>query len=897
MRIPRYLASPGLFFVLVALSQLAGVSGARAATPQPQASASPAASQQSDYDKLVTDATKLPGLFTVWQKDGKVYFEIADSQLERDFIEHVVPINGLGGFGFHSGDQFQQDARIVRFHRAGKQVALIWPQTRFLAQPGTPLGTAVDESTAKSIEAMLPIAAENKAAGSIVVDMSALLGDILDVGVSLSEAVKDPMNPEGGYGLDPSRTYFGPAKAFPSNVVVEADQTFKSLKPDKIDTVTDARFIQMRVAYNFSDILSSPGYMPRLYDDRVGYWEDPHIVFSDDRERNNYRFYILRWDMRPSDPSKPLSPPVKPIVFYLDNSIPVQYRSAVRDGILTWNKAFEHVGISNAIEVRDAPNDPSWDPDDIRYSVIRWVADAQSEFGAEAQITWDPRTGQIFRGGVLLDSNLVRFGKFSEDLVLRTYADPAMSERIAPQAFEKPRFGRASESDFASGEALEAAFGATALDLDGDGGMSLDQYTMQLLKAVVMHEVGHDFGLAHNFIAHNAYTERQVRDKSFTLANGTTASVMDYWPVNIWPRGESSGTWYPITLGTYDYHVIHWGYAPVPGARMPQDEVPLLDRWASAWVDPRYRFASDEDADFNGHAIDPRNAPYVLSNHPLDWCDVQLKYTQGLVANINSHYPRPEKPWQDERTAFLSLLNRYATCSITETHYIAGEYLNRGRIGDPGVKTALTPVPRAEELRAYQMLDRYVLSDAAWRIVSPQTLRRLVYTEYMPFANFGYAPTPRHDVPIVELIAGLQNRVLDYMFDPLVLQRLDDMPTKARPGETMSLADLFAWTQRSVFGDLTGRPSNTEIHRNLQRRYARLLALLITTPPTGTPLDAQALARFELASLAKTVASDLRRPGNDLQTQAHLQALAVDANRALDAKMVLPSTAGLTPPV
>jgi hypothetical protein len=363
---------------------------------------------------------------------------------------------------------------------------------------------------------------------------------------------------------------------------------------------------------------------------------------------------------------------------------------------------------------------------------------------------------------------------------------------------------------------------------------------------------------------------------------------MDYWPINIWAKGQSSGEYFPTTLGTYDYHAIHWGYANVPGATSPQAEVSTLSRWASSAFDPRYAFAGDEDGAYNGHAIDPRIAPFVLTDHPIDWCGAQLDFTKTLFASLDSKFPRAQQPWDDERTAFLSLFARYATCANTMTHYIAGEYLSRGRVGDPGVSSALAPVPRSEEVRAYGMLDRYVLSDAAWN-VSPRTLNRMTYTEYMPFANFGYEPTPRHDVPIVALIGALQNQALGYMYSPLVLQRLADLPTKAKPGTTMTLADLFTWTQRAVYGDLaTSTASTTQVHRNLQRRYARLLGQLATNPTAGTPLDAQALARYELTALADTIGQASARRNLDLQARAHLAALRIDVSRALDARMVLP---------
>jgi hypothetical protein len=365
---------------------------------------------------------------------------------------------------------------------------------------------------------------------------------------------------------------------------------------------------------------------------------------------------------------------------------------------------------------------------------------------------------------------------------------------------------------------------------------------------------------------------------------------MDYWPVNLWAKGASSGTYFPTTLGTYDYHAIHWGYAPVPGATSPGAEVATLSRWASSAFDPRYAFAGDEDGYFaGGHAIDPRTAPFMATNRPIDWCRGQLDLTRRLLGTLDARFPRAGQPWEDERVAFLALLSRYATCANSMTHYIGAEYLSRGRAGDPGVDTALAAVPRSEELRAFAVLERYVFADSAWT-VSPRTLERMTYTEYMPFANFGYDPSPRHDVPIVELIGALQNQALGSMFAPLVLQRLDDLPTKNRPGATMTLADLFTWTQRAVFAGLAASPAQaTQIERNLQRRYARLLGTMVTAPAPGTPLDAQALARYELVALAGDVRRAEARTGSDLQTRAHLAALRTDIDRALDARTALPA--------
>jgi hypothetical protein len=793
-----------------------------------------------------------------------------------------VPANGLGGFRFEPGQMLAQEARIVRFHREGTHVVMLWPQTRLIAQDGTPLAVAVRASTADSVQALLPVIAEDETDGKVLVDMSPLLGDTLDLGETLSARSAGERNPLGGYRLDPTRTYFGATKAFPRNVMVEADETFASAKPDVIDTVADPRFIQVRVQYNLADIPASPDYMPRLYDDRVGFFEDPHVQFADDTRRDNYLWYILRWNVQASDPSKPVSPARKPIVFTLDGSIPLEYRAPVREAILEWNQAFERIGISNAIAVQDQPNDPAYDPDDIRYNVVRWVTNAVSDFGAEAQFVFDPRTGEIFRGGVLLDSNLVRNAKFGYDVSIQ----PGMtSDDIEPLPLNGPR--RIDDDSYMAGMLGERAFAATALAIQGDG-MSLSGFSRDLLKAVTLHEVGHAFGLSHNFIAHDAFTATDLKSHAFTARNGVAASVMEYAPVNIWPKGVSHGAYFQTALGPYDYHAIHWGYARVAGAKSPRDETPVLSRWASSAVDPRYTFAGDEDGFFDGHAVDPRVAPYMLTNHPLSWCSTQLDLTKSLVSRLDAHFPSAQNPWSDERVAFLSLIRRYNICATSLAHYMGGEYLSRARLGDPNAPAPLTAVPRTVERQAYVLLDRYVLSEAAWHF-SPATLNRLVYTEYMPISDFGYDPPDRHDVPVAQLAGGVQNAVLAYLFSPLVLQRIADLPTKAKPGQTMTLADLFTWTQQSVFGDL-GDPANepTQVRRNLQRRYARLLGRMTTMPFPGTPYDAQALARHELTALSGSVARGLRGTKLDLQERAHLEAMQVEVTRALEAREVLP---------
>jgi hypothetical protein len=156
--------------------------------------------------------------------------------------------------------------------------------------------------------------------------------------------------------------------------------------------------------------------------------------------------------------------------------------------------------------------------------------------------------------------------------------------------------------------------------------------------------------------------------------------------------------------------------------------------------------------------------------------------------------------------------------------------------------------------------------------------------------NFGYDPSERHDISVAMQAARFQNRALNYMFAPLTLQRIADLPTKAKPGQTMTLTDLFTWTQRSIYGDVGRVTTTTQVRRNLQRRYANLLSSLILNPPKGTPYDAQAFARYELSDLNGRLGAALRQRNLDLQTRVHYEALRSDVQRALSARSVIPAS-------
>jgi Met-zincin/Domain of unknown function (DUF5117)/Domain of unknown function (DUF5118) len=837
------------------------------------------------YAAFTKDAQAQHGLFTVWRKDGKVFLEVSPKQLDVDFIQTAVPRNGIGGYFFFNGSTDFAPARLIRFTKVDDKIAITWPNTDFIATNDS-AALAISQTFAASTVDVTPIVSTDDATGDVVFDASPFLGDILDVATTLKNAL-NVQDPENGYRLDPQRTYFGPTKAFPDNVLIEADQTFASDSPNVIDNVPDPRSLLIKVDYNIAQAPDNSDFMPRLADDRVGYFDNTHLEFGNDNVRSRDVRYAVRWNEQPSDPSKKVSPSKHPLVFYLSSTIPPEYRPAVRDALLTWNKAFVPLGISDAVIVKEQPDpsvDPAWDADDIRYNVVRWLTESNSGGFAEAQLVYDPRTGQEFHTGIVIDADLMQFGSLSYPFEVQPNVSAAAMKTFSGE-----------EALYAEGMRREAGFGLEALPMLGlQNYATPESYKYAYLKSIVLHESGHDWGLQHNFIGSDVYTAKELQDKSFTSRYGVATSVMEYSPINLWPKGNHQGDYWQQTLGPYDYYVIHWGYAKVPGARSPQDEVPTLNRWASAWSDPRYRFASDEDVAWaDAHAVDPRVNHWDLSNDTLGWCDTRIKLANDLISGIDKRFPQPGQSYEEARDAFGFAMGEYLTCAVMPEHFIGGEWLSRAHAGDPKSTAPLTPEPRSEEQRAFGMLDHYVFGDSAWQF-SPQLLNRMTYAEWSPFwenGEWSYSPSDRHDIPVAELAEGIQDQELRIMFQPLMLSRIDDMSLRSKPGQTMSLTDLFSWTQTSVFGDLRSKPvgSISLIHRSEQQSYAALLSALLLNPAPGTPYDAQSLARLELTDLQSDLRSALASSKLDTMTRAHLEDLQVRVGRTLDARTVIPT--------
>ena len=859
------------------------------ATPraEPSASARPgvvlpfgAAVAPQSFAAFEKTATRQAGVIDLLRKDDELYFDLRPENFDKRYIILPSIARGVGGEAF-AGRVY--DPFVVTFKRVGKRVLWITPNTRYVADKGSAAANSLAISVGDTVLLSTPIVAEDPEHQHTVVAPSVFLTDFEGIGADLGKGAAPPSIPgllvlsvRASFAVDTTKSYYGETKAFPNNDEISVNLAFNG-PPNALATVPDGRGIPIEVHYSIvAPPERDPRFVPRYADDRVGYFITARKRYGNDSQASPFERFIDRWNLDAG-----------PITFYLTNEIPPEYRDTVRRGILAWNDAFARIGHPNAIVVKDPPKDAGWDPDDARYTPVRWITSDQPGFSAYSPHVSDPDTGQIIRAEVVIDGESLR-------AIKRGYVDRVQPIlRVRANAFAAPAAADALDTDPASQScALEedsvaqAALG-TQLLLANPRATAADRerYARDWLFSMVMHEFGHTLGLRHNFRGSTAFSYAQLHDPAFTRVHGTTGSVMDYTPVNLAAPHERQASYFPAKLGPYDDWAIAYGYTSFPNVRSSSDEAVPLQRIASRSTEPGLDYGTDEDAAEN--ALDPRIARFDLSSDPLAYVGAQFRVDDDIASRLLHRYPGDTRSYQDIRAALVTVLNDELTASDIAAHYVGGMYTSRAHRDEPHAPLPFATISRAEQRRAFALVDRNVLSSEAFRF-SPALLNAAAPTRYG--LHWGSTPPHRSDFPIREVVAELQDDVITTLFSPSNLARVADEEVKVdKPGATMSLADLFGWTNASIYDDL-GRPTIAPTHRELQRRFADLQIQIVNLPTIfvdqlGLPRETQALARYQLSKLSSRLDGALRSARDD-GTRAHHEDLRARVRGILDARNV-----------
>ncbi len=829
------------------------------------------------YAGFVRGAQQQPGVIDLIRKDDDVYFDLGPQNFDRTYIISPSLASGVGSGAF-AGRVYEPF--LVTFKRVGKRVLWISPNTRYVAQKNSAQARSLAISVADSVLLSTPIVAEDSVKNHVVISPSLFLTDFEGIGTDLGHAGAQPSLPgllllaaRPSYAVDPSKSYYAATKGFPRNDEITVNLTFNG-PPNALPTVPDGRGIPLLVHYSIIEPpAADAAFLPRYADDRIGYFITARKRYDDDALATPFERFIERWNLDRG-----------PITFYLSNEIPAEYRATVRRGILAWNDAFARIGHRAAIDVKDQPADPAWDPDDARYSTVRWITSDRPEFSAYSPSVADPRTGQIIRAEVVIDGESLR-------TIKRGYVDSIVPLHRIDTAFAAPRNDAGSEAicDLATNSLSQAALGTLLMSLHGQGAPAArERYADAWLYATVMHEVGHTLGLRHNFEGSTAYTTAQLHDPAFTRAHGTTASVMDYTPVNLAAPGQRQADYFPTRLGPYDYWAIAYGYQRFGAVHSSAEELPYLHALAARSTQPGLAYGTDEDA-AEPLAIDPHIARFDLSNDPLTYDRDTLALNESVAKTLNRHYPGDTRSYAEIRASLVTVLNNELSAIDLAAHYIGGIYTSRAHRGQPAAGAPFASISRVEQRRAFELIDRYVFSARAFTY-SPQLLNELTTTRFGFHWDSGDVRRP--DFPLREVVAEIQDDAIATMFSAPNLSRIADQSLKvAHPGDTMSLADLFAWTNAAVFDDL-GAPSIAPTHRELQRRFGDLemeLALLpsFVLDSLGLPRETQALARMSLVALGGRLPAALGAV-RDPSTRAHLDDLRSRIHGALNPQTTRP---------
>lgn len=841
------------------------------------------------FQDVAAEFQRVDGLIPMYRKDSRLLAEIGGGVLNRDFIVLISIAKGiaegevLGGMSWGFGDDW-----LWQFRKVDDNIYIVRRNVRFRANPGSPEEKAVRLAYTDSILFSLPIITIGPSGGFVVDFSQVFMSDLPQISMALP-----------GFFFAPNKSTFDAVKGFPENVELEVAATYASSGAMQLDTVPDSRGVTVNVHYSIS-LLPQTGYVPRFADDRVGYFLTAVKDFSRRGSEDRFLRFINRWHLQKSDPGAEISTPVKPVTFYLEKTIPFQYRKAISDGILEWNKAFEKAGYYNAIQVIQQDDKDEWDPEDIRYNTFRWITAGAGFAMGPSRV--NPMTGQILDADIIFDADFVQFWKqeyeiFSPQALLEMNYGPMTEEsfnKLSGHKLASHRHGPLCRCEFHRGMSREFALGSTFLSsLLAPGPEFIkaqEKLIQQGLKEVTMHEVGHTLGLRHNFKSSTIYTIAELNDTSKPREFGLTGSVMDYAPVNLVAKGQTQGDFYSTTLGPYDYWAIEYGYRPLGGG--PEGEQGELKKIASRSAEPALVYSTDEDT-MGIFSPDPLSNRFDLGADPVEYAKQRAQLVSELWPTVIDKVTEPGDGYQRARQAFGILLGTYGNSMFMASRSIGGLYANRDHKGDANGRAPFVIVPAAKQREALAILEEQLFNDKPFGF-PPELYNHLASSRWM---HWGTPMTMRTDAAVHDIILRWQEQVLAQLLAPITLDRLHDAELKiAADQDALTCAELIQRLTKAIYAEVDGlkpgeytnrKPAISSLRRNLQRSYLKALSA-IAMGEAGSPEDCRTIAFAELAATSGRIKNALASGVSlDSYSRAHLEETVAIMGKVMEARLSL----------
>ncbi|PHR90411.1 MAG: hypothetical protein COA78_35395 [Blastopirellula sp.] len=446
-----------------------------------------------------------------------------------------------------------------------------------------------------------------------------------------------------------------------------------------------------------------------------------------------------------------------------------------------------------------------------------------------------------------------------------------------------------ADKDGEKKEKTEAEKKKEAADVAKRRAALLEKMIMQGLKEVAMHEVGHTLGLRHNFKASKFRTLEEANDPKLA-AEGMVASVMDYVPANVVPKGKKQGDFFPQTIGPYDIWAIQYGYTPMSGGTT--GEKASLLKIAARSGEAGHAYATDEDT--TSYSPDPDSNRFDFGQDPLKFANQQATLVQEAMDNLVDRVVKDGDDYTKARRAFNILLSKHGQAMFFVSRYIGGLKTSRSHKGDKDGKLPFEPVDVKMQRDAMKMLEEQVFSDA------PYNVDPAIYNHLGPnnWSHWGTSRTTRPDFPIHDYINMWQDRVLTQLLSYNNLDRMHDTELKIPADEdAFTTAELIERLTDAIFsevntvkkGDYTNRkPAISSLRRNLQRTYMKSLSN-VALGNGFVPQDAQTVAYYELGDLQAKINKMVKNKnlGLDTYTKAHLKETSARIKKVLEADLTI----------
>lgn len=832
----------------------------------------PATPPKASVTDKVKSSKKTDGLFIVYQDTatGSVQLYIKKDQLGREFIYQSFSMGGPTSL--YLNQNMIRTTLVFSITKTFDKLEFARQNTNFYYDPFNPVSKAANVDAAPAVFFSEKLVAEDSAGYLIAAD-GLFLSDKLD---PVKPVVPPSVPPTAVFNigsLSTAKSKYNQIRSYPDNTDIVVDLAYDNPMPLNRggDDITDARYNRIRMQHSFI-AMPENNYRPRLDDPRVGYF-GAEVQDLTSVSATPYKDFISRWNLVKKDPAAAISEPVEPVVYWIENTTPVEYREIIKEAGEKWNEAFEKAGFKNAIVMKIMPDTATWDPADIRYNVIRWVSSAYPSYGAIGPSFFNPRTGQILGADITVEWKSGAGTVNYDDLFNGSNGAALPAVQLPWEAPDNDvhsphiSFSKDQVQSCNIARELQAQYitGLTVLEALDNKPEEVKEMHREFLTYLIMHEMGHTLGLNHNMKASQMLTPAQVNDKSITTKIGMIGSVMDYPTINISLDRSKQGEYYTTKAGPYDLWAIEFGYTPFA----PAEEKAGLNKILNRSTDPQLAFGNDaDDMRSPGKGIDPRVMIMDMSSDMIAYAEDRFKLVNSLLPKLKGRYSKPGQSYQQLRQRYLMLQSQRAQMANAVSRYIGGVYVDRSFAGQNTTNKPFTPVAVATQKKALALLNKYIFSPNTFEIDA--SLFPYLQLQRRGFNFF----SSTEDYKPQTTAQTIQLQVLAQLLHPVTLQRINN---SGLYGNTYSTANLISDLNKYFFAD--DLKTNVNLYRiNLQTEYVKALVAITAGTPSAYDNASKAAALSSLKKI-KSMLAGAASPNE--QTRAHRVNLNFMIDKAL----------------